>query len=66
LHVAIVTADNRIRMRPVKIARDLGTEVEIASGLSPSDRVVDSPPDSLIDGERVELQHAAAQTASDQ
>lgn len=47
--VAVVGADSRVSLRPVTIARDLGVEVEISSGLSPADRVVDNPPDSLAD-----------------
>jgi RND family efflux transporter MFP subunit len=55
VQVATVGPDNRIVMRPVVIARDLGTSVEIASGLGPQDRVVDNPPDSLSDGELVRV-----------
>jgi multidrug efflux system membrane fusion protein len=55
VEVATVGRDNRIVMRPVVIARDLGTTVEIASGLGPQDRVVDNPPDSLADGELVRV-----------
>lgn len=41
--VATVGADGKIVLKPVKVGRDLGMEVEILSGLSPSDRVVKSP-----------------------
>jgi RND family efflux transporter MFP subunit len=53
--IATVGADSRIVMRPVVVARDLGTEVEIASGLTPQDRVVDNPPDDLAQGELVRV-----------
>ena len=43
--VATVGADNRIVMKKVEIGRDLGTEVEIGSGLSAGDRVVANPPE---------------------
>ncbi len=56
LHVATVLADSRVLMKPVKIDRDLGTEVDISSGLNPHDRVVDNPPDSLADGDHVKVQ----------
>ena len=36
-------------------ARRPGITVEVASGLSPSDRVIDSPPDSLADNEVVAM-----------
>jgi multidrug efflux pump subunit AcrA (membrane-fusion protein) len=55
LRVATVGADNRVVMKPIRIARDLGTQVEIASGLSHRDRVIDNPPDSLVNGESVRL-----------
>jgi RND family efflux transporter MFP subunit len=38
---------------PVVIGQDDGAKVQIVSGLSASDRVIQDPPDSLIEGERV-------------
>lgn len=38
---------------PITIGVDNGSTVEVVSGLSASDRVIQDPPDSLIDGERV-------------
>jgi RND family efflux transporter MFP subunit len=58
--VAILGPNDRVTMKPITIARDLGATVEVASGLSPSDRVIDSPPDSLADGERVRVASATA------
>jgi hypothetical protein len=42
-------------MKPVRIALDQGKTVMIASGLSANDRVIDSPPDALAQGDRVQL-----------
>lgn len=53
LQVATVGRDDKVRMKHIKIARDLGTQVEISSGLSRTDRVVDNPPDSLAEGDVV-------------
>jgi RND family efflux transporter MFP subunit len=53
--VGVVDANGRAHIRPVSIRRDLGTSVEIATGLSPSDRVINNPPDSLEDGEKVRI-----------
>jgi RND family efflux transporter MFP subunit len=53
LKVATLGPDDRIALKPVTIGRDLGTEVEIASGLTPADRVVDSPSDSIAQGDLV-------------
>ena len=50
LSVATVDASDHVLMKPVSIVRDLGTVVEMASGVSPSDRVIESPPDGLING----------------
>ena len=40
-------------MKPVTIGRDLGTEVEIVSGLAATDRVINSPSDSITEGDTV-------------
>ena len=48
--VAILGLDNRIVLKKVRIARDLGSEVEIAGGLSHDARIVANPPDSIDDG----------------
>jgi RND family efflux transporter MFP subunit len=58
LSVATVDASNHVLMKPVSIARDLGTVVEMASGVSPSDRVIDGPPDGLINGAVVRVEGA--------
>ena len=55
LSVATVQADNRVLLKPVSIERDLGTVVEIASGLSASDRVIQNPPDGIGTGTAVRL-----------
>jgi membrane fusion protein, multidrug efflux system len=55
MEVAVVGTDHRVRMRPVTIARDLGTTVDIATGLTPGEAVVDNPPDSLVNGEQVRV-----------
>lgn len=55
LHVATVDANDHVVMKPVRIALDQGKTVMIASGLSANDRVIDSPPDALAQGDRVQL-----------
>jgi len=49
----VVGAGDRVELRPVKLGRNLGTDVEVLTGLAPSDRVIESPPDSLATGDRV-------------
>jgi RND family efflux transporter MFP subunit len=60
LRVATVSPGERVVMKPVRIARDLGTVVDIDAGLSRKDRVVDNPPDSLSNGDLVRVQKQGA------
>ncbi len=58
LQVATVLPNNRVLMKSVTIACDLGTKVEIGTGLSRRDRVVDNPPDSIASGDLVRVAKA--------
>jgi hypothetical protein len=49
-----------VLLKPVSIGRDLGTIIELASGLSPSDRVIEIPPDGVGNGALVRLAGAAS------
>jgi len=62
LHVATVDANGRLVMKEVTIAQDLGATVEIATGLTANDRVVENPPDSLVAGETVRIVGGASKT----
>jgi RND family efflux transporter MFP subunit len=53
--VAVLGPNNRVILKPVVVGEDLGASIEIASGLSPGDKVIDSPPDSIVSGELVRL-----------
>jgi len=55
LRVATVDDSNRVILKEVTIARDLGREVEIGSGLTPEDRVIESPPDGIASGDQVRI-----------
>jgi RND family efflux transporter MFP subunit len=55
LRVATVSADNRVVLKQVTIARDLGKELEIGSGLTADDRVIESPPDGIASGDQVRI-----------
>lgn len=55
LRVAVVRAENKVKLVPITIGRDDGRTVEVTEGLQPSDLVVQNPPDSLIDGETVHV-----------
>ena len=58
LQVAVIGLDNKIMLRKVTLGRNLGAAVEVVKGLTPSDRVVDSPPDSLAAGDLVHVAHS--------
>ena len=60
LQVATLGPGDKIELKSVTLGRNLGTDVEVVSGLSVSDRVVDSPPDSLASGDLVHV--ASGQT----
>jgi membrane fusion protein (multidrug efflux system) len=53
--VATVTPDDKILFKNVTIARDLGRDIEIGTGLSANDRIVTAPPDGLNDGDKVRV-----------
>ncbi|MBI5130000.1 MAG: efflux RND transporter periplasmic adaptor subunit [Rhodopseudomonas palustris] len=55
LRVATVGPDDRVQLKTVKIARDLGREIELASGLAPDDRIIIAPPDGISDGDKVRV-----------
>jgi RND family efflux transporter MFP subunit len=59
VEVATLGRDNRVTLKKVRIARDLGTEVEVTGGLGQDDRIVTNPPDSIGDGEEVRVMEAA-------
>jgi RND family efflux transporter MFP subunit len=53
--VAIVDANNRIALKTVDLGRDFGDSVEVLTGLSSFDRVVDNPPETLVNGDTVQV-----------
>ncbi|OIR18098.1 multidrug resistance protein MdtA precursor [mine drainage metagenome] len=58
LQVAIVGADDRVVLKHIAIARDLGRVVEVNSGIDSADRVIDSPSDSIVQGDVVRIKNA--------
>jgi multidrug efflux pump subunit AcrA (membrane-fusion protein) len=55
LQVATLDSNNHAHLKHVVMGRDYGTQVEIVSGLTLGDKVIDSPPDSLGDGQQVRV-----------
>ncbi len=55
LRVATVGSDDKVLFKTVTIARDLGRDIELGSGISPEDRIIVAPPDGLSDGDQVRI-----------
>jgi RND family efflux transporter MFP subunit len=53
--VAQVGPDRHVHLITVQTGRDLGTEVEILSGLSGAEAVINNPPDNLSEGQQVNV-----------
>jgi len=58
VQVATVDGAGTVRLKPVTVARDHGTYLEFADGVSPSDRVIANPPDGLSSGDQVRIAQA--------
>ena len=55
MQVAVVR-DGKAEMVPVTLGRDFGTEVEVTSGITDRDLIVNNPPDSLTTGSQVRVE----------
>jgi RND family efflux transporter MFP subunit len=58
--VAVVGNDGRVSIHKISIATDLGTQLQINSGLSRDDWVIDSPSDGIEAGDPVRRQPESA------
>jgi RND family efflux transporter MFP subunit len=62
--VAVLDSNNKVVLKSVKLGRDLGDSVEIVAGLSPSDQVINNPPETLAAGDTVRVAAATPQVAA--
>ena len=53
--VAVVTEDDRIHLKPITVSKLMDNAVEVAEGITTSDRVVNNPSAALIEGEKVRV-----------
>ena len=53
LQVAVVK-DGKTEIRTIRVARDLGTRLEVDAGLSAGERVILNPPVTLVNGSRIQ------------
>jgi membrane fusion protein, multidrug efflux system len=51
--VAVVDAQNHVHLRNVILGQNLGKTIQITSGLSPGDKLVNNPSAGLLDGQAV-------------
>ena len=51
----MVKPDNSVELRDIKVGRDFGTTIEIVQGVTPSDKVILNPADSLVTGDVVRV-----------
>ena len=58
--VAVVGPDHRVELRPLSIGRDYGTSLEVLGGLAVSDQIIVNPPDSLENGQQVNIAQPAS------
>src|SRR6202167_969068 len=58
--VAVIGPDSKVQLRPINIGRDYGATLEVLGGVSPTDQVVINPPDSLEDGQQVNVAQPSA------
>ncbi len=62
MRVAAVNANDKVELKLVTLGRNLGNRVEVESGLSLSDRLVDNPAESTQTGDAVEIVGAETKT----
>jgi RND family efflux transporter MFP subunit len=58
LRVATVDDSGVVSLKPVQIGRDIGNEVEVIAGLAASDRIINSPLETLGIGDKVRVAKA--------
>ena len=53
--VAVVTEDDRVHFQPITVSQLLDNAVEVAGGISTSDRIVNNPSAALLEGDKVRI-----------
>src|ERR1700730_11707465 len=62
--VATLDGNDKVVLKSVQLGRDLGDSVEVIAGLTPSDRIVDNPPETLAAGDKVRVATATPRVAT--
>jgi RND family efflux transporter MFP subunit len=61
LQLGIVDENNKANLVAVTLGRDFGNDVEVITGLNGGEKVIINPPDSLVQGEQVQIVAPPAQ-----
>src|SRR5882724_4974951 len=61
--VATLDSNKKVVFKSVQLGRDLGDSVEVIAGLTPSDRIINSPAETLVTGDTVRVPGATSQAA---
>jgi RND family efflux transporter MFP subunit len=64
--VAVVDPEQIVHLKPVRLGRDLGTSIEVVSGLAENTTIVLNPADTLKEGTRVNSQAIQKEAKSSQ
>ena len=55
LQAAVLTEDNRAHFKPITVSNIMDSAVEVSAGLSASDRLIDNPLHTLLEGDTVRI-----------
>jgi RND family efflux transporter MFP subunit len=58
--VAVVTEDNRVHFKPIEVTKILDNVIELTSGVSEDDRIINNPSAALLEGDPVRIVTPAA------
>ena len=59
--IATLDSNDKVVLKSVQLGRDLGDSVEVVAGLSPADRIINNPPETLASGDTVRVAQATSQ-----
>src|SRR3984893_829883 len=57
LHVGVVK-DGKVALTAITAGHDFGNQIEVVSGLTPDDQIIINPPDSIVQGQAVQIVQA--------
>jgi multidrug efflux pump subunit AcrA (membrane-fusion protein) len=62
--IATLDSNDKVVLKNVQLGRDLGDSVEVLAGLSPADRIINNPPETLAAGDAVRVAQATSQATA--